>query len=151
MAGLKKVLLLILPVLVALAAHYHRQGSLVLPPQLAGPAEELWQQLRVHLPFQVPVATLHNRDSSAGKQAGGSAAPAQVGVRRTPLPFLSWDSTSQSSMRPCMATHGNCWATGWSAAAQPLFAIAASILLSCWHAGTRVTTGLADTGCGRLG
>jgi hypothetical protein len=81
MAGLRKLLLLILPVLVALAAHYHRQGSLVLPPQLAGPAEELWQQLRVHLPFQVPVADLLRRDSSAAQQAaGGSSAPAQVGV-----------------------------------------------------------------------
>lgn len=124
MAGLKKVLLLILPVLVALAAHYHRQGSLVLPPQLAGPAEELWQQLRVHLPFQVPVS-LHNRDSSAPQQADGSSAPAKVGVRWTQLPSLPLYSTYHASMGPCMAVAGR-----QAVPSLPLLP-AASILLSC--------------------
>lgn len=129
MAGLRKLLLLILPVLVALAAHYHRQGSLVLPPQLAGPTEELWQQLR-GLPFQVSVA-LH-RDSSAAKQAGGSSAPAQVGVRWTQLPSLSSDSTSQSSMRPCMAIAGRQAGPQQPAPVLPLQQA------FCCHAGTRV-------------
>lgn len=78
--SLKKFLLVLLPVLVALAAHYHRQGSLVLPPQLVGPAEELWQQLRVHLPFQVPVRP--QRDSSA-QASSAAGTPTQVRLNVT--------------------------------------------------------------------
>lgn len=76
--ALKKFLLLLLPVLVALAAHYHRQGSLTLPPQLVGPAEELWQQLRVHLPLHVPVSFYKDKDSSAQSSSSPSGAAPQV-------------------------------------------------------------------------
>jgi hypothetical protein len=74
--AMKKFLLLLLPVLVALAAHYHRQGSLTLPPQLVGPAEELWQQLRVHLPLHVPVSFY--KDSSAHSSSSTSGTSPQV-------------------------------------------------------------------------
>lgn len=79
---MKKFLLVLLPVLVALAAHCHRQGALVLPAQLVGPAEELWQQLQVHLPLQVlrGPALERQRDSSA-QGAGSTAATApEVGA-----------------------------------------------------------------------
>lgn len=78
---MKKFLLVLLPVLVALAAHYHRQGALVLPAQLVGPAEELWQQLRVHLPLQVLRGQVlqGQRDSSAQGASSTAASTPEVG------------------------------------------------------------------------
>lgn len=70
---MKKFLLVLLPVLLGLAAHYHRQGSLPLPPQLVGPAEELWQQLRVHLPHYVPATFSQPGDSSAQDGSASSS------------------------------------------------------------------------------
>jgi hypothetical protein len=71
---MKKFLLVLLPVLVALAAHYHSQGALVLPAQLVGPAEELWQQLRVHLPLQVLLGQVLQRQRDSSAQGATSAA-----------------------------------------------------------------------------
>lgn len=79
---MKKLLLVLLPVLVALAAHYHRQGNLALPPQLQGPAEELWQQLRVHLPLNVPANPLRG-DTSAKQATPTQGTTAKVGGRQT--------------------------------------------------------------------
>jgi len=106
--AMKKLLLVLLPVLVALAAHYHRQGNLALPSHLQGPAEQLWQQLRVHLPLNVPANPLQG-DTSAKQDTPTQGTTAKVVADRS-LDFDMQTWLSSPFSRHCSCNNAQCFA-----------------------------------------
>lgn len=101
MASKNLLLVVLLPVLIAVAAHYHRQGTLVLP-------EQLWQSVQAHLPEHVvqQLTALGRRDTSAatGQQSQGASKPAAAAGGGTSVPT----QVNVSMLCICVRTQGNC-------------------------------------------